>query len=107
MPSLVDKAKAEAIAIGLGEIFQRKPMVYEADGRMVIGWRDTDVPTVTGILERNFKRLSEQPRGAVQVDFAPVLVPVAAKIYGARGLLLSGGLILAGAVGGYMLAKHL
>lgn len=106
MPSLADKVKAEAIAVGLGEIFQRKPMVYEADGRMVIGWKDTDVPTVTGILERNFKRLSEQPPGLVQVDLAPVLVPVAAKLYGTRGLIFSGGLILLGVAGGYMLAKY-
>lgn len=106
MPSLTDKVKAEAIALGLGELFQRKPMVYEADGRLVVGWKDTDVPTVTGILERNFKRLSEQPPGPVQVDFAPVLLPVAAKIYGTKGVLVSLGLVTLGVVGGYMLAKH-
>lgn len=41
----------------------------------------------------------------MQVDFAPVLVPVAAKLYGTKGLLMSGGLIALGVVGGYMLAK--
>lgn len=57
------------------------------------------------MVERNFKRLADQPPGPVQVDFAPVLVPVAAKLYGTKGLLVSGGLIALGVVGGYMLAK--
>ena len=105
MPSLADKIKAEAIAGGLGEMFGKKPMVYESGGRMVVGWRDTDVPTVSAMVEQNFKRLSDQPPGPVQVDFAPVLVPVAAKLYGTKGLLVSGGLIALGVVGGYMLAK--
>jgi len=34
-----------------------------------------------------------------------VLVPVAVKLYGTKGLLVSGGLIALGVVGGYMLAK--
>jgi type I site-specific restriction endonuclease len=107
MPSLADNIMAQTIAAGLDAMFGRKPMVYETGGRLVVGWRDTDAPAVSAVLERTFRKLSEQPTGPVQVDFAPVLVPAAVKLYGTKATLVSVGLVVVGVAAGYALAKHL
>ena len=105
MPSLSDNIKAQAIAAGLGEITGKKPMVYESGGRLVVGWKDTDVPSVSDMLQRQFQRLADQPPGPVQVDFAPVVLPVAAKMYGAQAALGSLGFVALGVGLGYLLFR--
>lgn len=105
MPGIADNIKAQAIAAGLGEITGKKPMVYEQGGRLIVGWKDTDVPVVSDMLQRQFQKLADQPPGPVQVDFAPVVLPVAAKMYGAQAALGTIGFVALGVGLGYLLWK--
>lgn len=50
--SLADKIKAEAIAGGLGEMFGKKPMVYESGGRMVVGLAGHEYQPTPGDIKR-------------------------------------------------------
>lgn len=106
MASALDRAKALAIQIGLDYLTGRKPQVYEQpDGSLVLRWSESDEPAVSAMLERQFRRIQDQPPGPVRVDFAPVVARAGFSLFGGLATGASAAVLGVAAAAGYFLGR--
>jgi len=106
MASALDRAKALAIQVGLDYLTGRKPQVFEQpDGSLVLRWSDADAPAVAAMLERQFRRLQDQPPGPVRVDFAPVVARAGVSMFGGLASATGVSILGAAAATGFFLGR--
>lgn len=98
----ITNIKAQTLSAALKMILGYEPQIVEtAGGKAVLNFRKEDIPKVRYALEAMAFKAGKARGGDVSVNLAPVVAPMALKYVAP----VVGGLVLAGGIAGYLMAK--